>query len=464
MAIQTPSCSDSEWQLLFKILQSLPDLSASGDGEFWALLGNTVLPTYKLGSTNNEDVRMFTNNAQIATWFRSGELGVNISALPLGTLHSKGRSGQSPLYVINNAGGESLEFRDGGQIFRNATLFSIANTIARQNTTWGNQAGNVLQASSGTQNTLVGHNAGALITAGVSNTMIGNSAGDNYALGVQSTMVGAGAGSNTTGDKNTYLGYTTGTSQTTGIFNVMIGGNAGRHQLSVKPNAALNGNILLGVGSGDDTEAGSDWNILIGLMSGWGLRAGLRNIIIGNAVLATAFGAGNITAQLVNDNTTDSIGIGNLVAVDANNQLAIGSSTYFITHNKTFYSAGGVHSEYYRTTTPESVQAAQRGSVAYVDDGTTGSVYLKEAGTGTTGWINVTTNSGSFSQAVVGVATFTVTIGITKSNATYNVSVTPTAAVSAVPFYVNNKTTTTFDVVFTAALTGTVTLDWAIFQ
>jgi len=26
MAIQTPSCCDSEWQLLFKILQSLPDI------------------------------------------------------------------------------------------------------------------------------------------------------------------------------------------------------------------------------------------------------------------------------------------------------------------------------------------------------------------------------------------------------------------------------------------------------
>lgn len=30
MAIQTPACSDSEWQLLFKILQSLPDISGGG--------------------------------------------------------------------------------------------------------------------------------------------------------------------------------------------------------------------------------------------------------------------------------------------------------------------------------------------------------------------------------------------------------------------------------------------------
>lgn len=30
MAIQTPSCCDSEWQLLFKILQSLPDIGGGG--------------------------------------------------------------------------------------------------------------------------------------------------------------------------------------------------------------------------------------------------------------------------------------------------------------------------------------------------------------------------------------------------------------------------------------------------
>lgn len=32
MAIQTPSCNDSQWQLLFKILESLPDISTGGGG------------------------------------------------------------------------------------------------------------------------------------------------------------------------------------------------------------------------------------------------------------------------------------------------------------------------------------------------------------------------------------------------------------------------------------------------
>ena len=32
MAFQTPGCCDSEWQLLYKILQSLPDISGGGGG------------------------------------------------------------------------------------------------------------------------------------------------------------------------------------------------------------------------------------------------------------------------------------------------------------------------------------------------------------------------------------------------------------------------------------------------
>lgn len=58
--------------------------------------------------------------------------------------------------------------------------------------------------------------------------------------------------------------------------------------------------------------------------------------------------------------------------------------------------------------------------------------------------------------------TFTVTIGATLGSATYNVNVTPTNALSAAIFYVNNKTTTTFDVVYLAGLTGAVAFDWAL--
>jgi hypothetical protein len=46
----------------------------------------------------------------------------------------------------------------------------------------------------------------------------------------------------------------------------------------------------------------------------------------------------------------------------------------------------------------------------------------------------------------------------------YRVAVTPTVSLGAAPFYVTNKTTTTFDVVYLTALTGTESFDWIISQ
>ncbi len=69
----------------------------------------------------------------------------------------------------------------------------------------------------------------------------------------------------------------------------------------------------------------------------------------------------------------------------------------------------------------------------------------------------------SVSQVGTATTTFTVTIGATQANTTYKVNVTPTNLLSAAAYYVSNKTTTTFDVVYLAGLTGTVTFDWALF-
>lgn len=71
-------------------------------------------------------------------------------------------------------------------------------------------------------------------------------------------------------------------------------------------------------------------------------------------------------------------------------------------------------------------------------------------------------SSGSFSAVGAATSTFTVTIGVSESNTAYKVNVTPTASLSAVNFFVTNKTLTTFDVVYLSPLTGTVTFDWTL--
>lgn len=94
--------------------------------------------------------------------------------------------------------------------------------------------------------------------------------------------------------------------------------------------------------------------------------------------------------------------------------------------------------------------------------GGTNKYFLQTNGSGVSTWA-FPLLSGSFSQVGAATTTFTVTIGTTMANNTYQINVTPTVVLSAALFYVNNKTTTTFDVVYLAGLTGTVTFDWAIY-
>jgi hypothetical protein len=99
---------------------------------------------------------------------------------------------------------------------------------------------------------------------------------------------------------------------------------------------------------------------------------------------------------------------------------------------------------------------------------TNGYTYILQSH-GTYGWVVVSRTSsssilsGSVSQVGTATTTFTVPIGITQANTSYKVNVTPTSALAAALFYVSNKTTTTFDVVYLAGLTGTVTFDWSLF-
>lgn len=70
--------------------------------------------------------------------------------------------------------------------------------------------------------------------------------------------------------------------------------------------------------------------------------------------------------------------------------------------------------------------------------------------------------NGSFSGVGTATTTFTVTIGHTMSNTTYKTIITPTDLLGAAVFYVNNKTTTTFNVVYLTGLTGTLTFDYIV--
>lgn len=108
------------------------------------------------------------------------------------------------------------------------------------------------------------------------------------------------------------------------------------------------------------------------------------------------------------------------------------------------------------------------GILTRLPNGTNGQVYGATTG-GAPSWItanasNVGIYNGNFIATGTATTTFTVTIGTTIAGALYAVNVTPTDALAAGLFYVTNKTTTTFDVVYLSGLTGSVTFDWSVFK
>ena len=110
------------------------------------------------------------------------------------------------------------------------------------------------------------------------------------------------------------------------------------------------------------------------------------------------------------------------------------------------------------TTQMNAISSTATGLMLYNTDANINMTY------NATAWKSTGVVSGSFSGAGTATTTFTVTFGGTQPNSTYKVNVTPTASLSAALFYVTNKTTTTFDVVYLAGLTGTVTFDWSVYQ
>lgn len=69
---------------------------------------------------------------------------------------------------------------------------------------------------------------------------------------------------------------------------------------------------------------------------------------------------------------------------------------------------------------------------------------------------------GTFSATGTATTTFTVTIGQTMLNTNYYAAISPNEVLTAAAWYINNYTTTTFDVVFLTGLTGTVTFKYLV--
>lgn len=81
---------------------------------------------------------------------------------------------------------------------------------------------------------------------------------------------------------------------------------------------------------------------------------------------------------------------------------------------------------------------------------------------GTVALINQLPIHGNSTTTGVATTVVTVTIGSTMANTTYNTTITPRDLLTAVNYYISAQTTTTFDVTFLTALTGSINFDYCV--
>lgn len=173
--------------------------------------------------------------------------------------------------------------------------------------------------------------------------------------------------------------------------------------------------------------------------------SGTGNIIIRHLSASTIFfGTSNATAFNINSSNKVFIGGGGTTSGTAYLHLAAGTATASTAPLK--------------LTSGTNLTTTEAGAVEY--DGT--HLYYSAVNSGPRYTLDRQAIGGSVSTTGTATTTFTVTIGATQANSTYKVTATPSNVLSAAVFYINNKTTTTFDVVYLAGLTGAVAFDWIL--
>lgn len=174
--------------------------------------------------------------------------------------------------------------------------FGTTGIISSPNSSTVYVGSNVNASYASTSNTIIGANAGTLLTtSGMrNNVFIGDYAGQ-LASGdsVFNTFIGSNAGKNTTGRENTFIGFNVGSLNTSGAGNTAIGSGAlnssvtGYYNTAVGQNALQNntGNFgtAFGQSAGSGNTTGSD-NVYFGVLSGNSNTTGSENTYIGSRV------------------------------------------------------------------------------------------------------------------------------------------------------------------------------------
>jgi len=172
--------------------------------------------------------------------------------------------------ILGTDPGGSTVFRVGGDANINGVRVGRGGSGASNNTVVGNNAGTLI--TSGTNTVAVGLNAAAALTTGTQNTAVGQAALNANQTGAQNTAVGARTLEAATGNNNTAIGFAAGLLTTTGAANVALGQGSLQSNMTGSSNVAAGADALFSV-------TGSQ-NIGVGVSAGSSLTTGNNNTII----------------------------------------------------------------------------------------------------------------------------------------------------------------------------------------
>ena len=172
----------------------------------------------------------------------------------------------------------------------------------------------------GSHNTFLGYRAGLNNTSGAWNSFFGASAGASSTTANNTSFFGSFAGVRNTAGSNSFFGSFAGYNNTTGSNNAYFGNNAGISNTVGSQNSVFgsfaggqNGNENSFFGSGAGTQSTGSGNSFFGSQAGTASAQGNNNTIIG------------ARADLGSSNLTNAAAIGAFARVDQSNSMVLGS-------------------------------------------------------------------------------------------------------------------------------------------
>ncbi|MBB5282942.1 hypothetical protein HNQ92_001068 [Rhabdobacter roseus] len=323
-----------------------------------------ITPAQQPLVVGNAGLRHAALNASSPTAPWNGKvLSLDANGLMILVKDSAGGSGST----LWNASGSHINYLPGNVGIGTATPLQRLHVNGDINVSTGSglRINNVpFLRAPGSNNTILGTNAGINFSTGTHNVFIGNDAGGGFTpgtgnTGIRNIFIGAQAGySNTTGNSNISIGFAAGHANQTGSLNVNIGTSAGQYATgsynffagnSAGQYATGSYNFYLGHDSGKGTSStpnngqvnvfigyragqvnnGSN-NILLGSQAGLNNSSGFRNVFLGsNSGLGNETGNSNtligFESNVLAPNLTNATAVGAAAKVSQSNSVILGS-------------------------------------------------------------------------------------------------------------------------------------------